>query len=526
MSFDPNNVNRLSTRIAEGIREDLEETGRTPLQRSATFRKWRFAVDQSEAPRRHRTLSLLVKFAALCGRSIYAVIYLAVARAPARMRWYLAGMVATLALVWAIVGGYLLISSPSFTTRWTLILPTAASSVSLQLELIGHAQSIPSSPFGSSTLSPKVIYKEIVSSERVRHAAATSLGMTLAQFGAARVKLIDETALMMFEISGPSPTLAQRKANALIAAFHAQLDTLRRDEIQRRTDVVKESLKTYEANLKSARSRILQHQQTTGMLTVNQFNEASSSRELMRRRLAEVKAELARLEGEKIRLAGELRMTPVAAAAMLRLSADPVFVKLAGDLGELRARIVRDDERIGRNNPMLAMARGRLMAVRRHLSGLARSAGVGDEIEIERALLVMNGTHRSDLAKGLVAADAAIAGRAKEVAMLEAELVRLDDAVKRMSADAARLEDLRKDHLVAEAVFTSALARLGTNRADIYASYPMVQTLADPDLPGSRSSPRLILAILGGLVISLLVVGAWGTAWLRKQVFLAHAKNG
>ncbi|MFX8554359.1 hypothetical protein ABTM01_19535, partial [Acinetobacter baumannii] len=84
-----------------------------------------------------------------------------------------------------------------------------------------------------------------------------------------------------------------------------------------------------------------------------------------------------------------------------------------------------------------------------------------------------------------------------------------------MSGAVARLEDLKKDHLVAEAVFTSAVARLDTNKTDIYASYPMVQTLAAPDLPDRRSTPNTLIAVLGGIAASLLALLALAMAWVR-----------
>ena len=95
-------------------------------------------------------------------------------------------------------------------------------------------------------------------------------------------------------------------------------------------------------------------------------------------------------------------------------------------------------------------------------------------------------------------------------------MIRLEKDVARMSQDAARLEYLKKDHLVAEAVFTSAAARLDINRSDLYSSYPLVQTLAAPDLPYERSQPQLILALAAGLIGTLFILFAWSAAWVRR----------
>ncbi|MFM9942907.1 MAG: GumC family protein [Hyphomicrobiaceae bacterium] len=446
-----------------------------------------------------------------------AAIVVATMRAPRSVRRYLVGGIATTSIIWLIVGAYLALAKPSYTTRWTLILPTSTSSVSMQVESIGHAQTTPSSPFGSASLSPKVIYKEIIGSEQVRRAAAQVLGMKLEEFGTPRIKLIDETALMLFEINGPSAELAQQKGNVLIEAFHRQLDMLRRDEILRRAEVVQESLKSYQINLQSARDRILDQQQRTGVLSLNQYNEASTGLELMRRRLADVRAEIGRLTVEQKLLGAEIGIAPKAAAALLRLSADPAFSKVVSEFADSNSLYQQEAGRLGPNNPLLAVSRKRAAAASEQLRTLALAAGLDADADAEPVALVMNGTHRSELVKAIVASDAAIAGKREELAALEAEFRQHSETITRMSGSAARLEDLRKDHLVAEAVFTSALARLDTNKVDIYASYPMVQTLSAPDLTEKKSSPNTLVAMLGGLVASLLGLVAWGMAWLRHM---------
>ncbi len=56
--------------------------------------------------------------------------------------------------------------------------------------------------------------------------------MKLGEFGGPTIKLIDETSLILIEMRGRSPEIAQRKAAALIEAFNNQLEELRRDEIR------------------------------------------------------------------------------------------------------------------------------------------------------------------------------------------------------------------------------------------------------------------------------------------------------
>ena len=73
----------------------------------------------------------------------------------------------------------------------------------------------------------------------------------------------------------------------------------------------------------------------------------------------------------------------------------------------------------------------------------------------------------------------------------------------------------KPDHLVAEAVFTSAMARLNTSKSDIFSSYPLLQTLSSPSLPTRLNTNGPTLALAGGLAGTLLISFGWFLAWLR-----------
>ena len=462
--------------------------------------------------------------ALLLGRSCIAILVMAFLRKSTGMRIHLIGCGLTVILCWLICLSYLALAPVFFTSHWSLILPTSSSSVSLQLESIGHAQTVASSPFGSASLSPKVIYKEIIGSEQVRLAASKSLGMTISQFGNARVKLIDETALVLLEINGRNPLEARAKAVALNAAFEHELDVLRHDEIRRRSDVVKESLTVYQESLYVARQRIMQQQEATGVLSINQFNEAASSLEQIRRRLSDVRAESDKLRAEQKLLTESVGLTPAASIRLLQAAGDTSFAKIASEMAEVKALYLQDGHRLGDANPVLINLRHRSEKLDEKLRSLLSGASAYS-FEKTPLFLVANGSQSADMMRTLVTNAVLLEGRNAEAASLDAESLRLTVQVRQMSRDAARLEDLKKDHIVAEAVFTSALARLDTNQVDIYASYPMVQTLAPPDLPEKRSNPGALIIILCAFVASILSIGGWSMAWLRHTFVQKRLKN-
>jgi uncharacterized protein involved in exopolysaccharide biosynthesis len=411
-----------------------------------------------------------------------------------------------------------LVAPIRYTSSWTFILPAANSGATVALETIGQTSTNPGQPFASVSISPKAIYKEILRSEQVRRAAAEALQMSISALPRPRVKLIDETSLLICDIDGPTPDEAQRRARAYLAAFNAQLDVLRRDEVERRAQSVRASLGSYQTKLDAARVRILAAQEETGVVSINQFNEAQTSIELIRRRLAEQQSDLQKLEAEQTQMRERLGLRPEIAAISLRLVADPAFAKLAAEFGDAHAEVVQTSARLGALNPVLMAAEQKRSSSLRQLRELAADRFGRDSSEIDQLALVVNNSHQAELLRAMVALDAQIEGRRTEIAALETGLQARRDEMRQMTASSARLEDLKKDHLVAEAVFTSAVARLDTNRTDVFASYPMVQVLAEPDLPDRTAHPVALYAVLAGLVGTMMILLAWGLAWLRPTL--------
>jgi uncharacterized protein involved in exopolysaccharide biosynthesis len=428
-------------------------------------------------------------------------------------------------LIWSLVAAYCLLMPEIYGSRWTLIMPGSGSSVSVSLESIGQSSSSPSQQFSSSSHSPKVIYKEIAQSDQVRAAAARSLDMTPAEFGRPRIRLIEETSLLLLEMRGPTAEIAQNKAIALHQALEEQLDSLRRDELLKRAAVVRANLQGYQDQVTAARERILDAQRRSGLASVAQYNEISSSVVLARRRLVELRSEIERLANEQALMVARIGVDPATAAAALRLSSDPAFVRLATEFADANAAHQADTGRLGPANPFLVNARKRRSAVLEQLASLPGAVVSDATHNLERIALLITHSQRGDLLKTIVANESALEGRRNEARALEEQITGLQNEVKTMGEASAQLEDLRKDQLVAEAVMTSAIARLDTSKSDVYGSYPLLQVLAAPDLPDYPSQPIIPLAILGGLVGSLLASFAWTLAWWQNASNRARRKR-
>ena len=118
---------------------------------------------------------------------------------------------------------------------------------------------------------------------------------------------------------------------------------------------------------------------------------------------------------------------------------------------------------------------------------------------------------------------------AEAMAAMQAQLTKqitVEQArVLKLASAASRLDDLKRDVQVAEAVFSSALARVDTGKADFYASYPLVQTLEMPELPSRPSSPLPMLAVAGGLAATILIISSLVLTWLRTALLQKILKS-
>jgi uncharacterized protein involved in exopolysaccharide biosynthesis len=424
------------------------------------------------------------------------------------------GAILCAALAWGGAAAYLIVTPKLYVSRWTFILPGAGQNATIQLDSIGQTTTSVNSPYASVSLNPKTVYKEIASSEQVRWAAAESMGMTFDSFGRRRIKLIDETSLMMFELPGRTPEQAHAKAHALIKAFNAQLDVLRQDELAKRSEAVTNNLKSYKEQVDSARQRITNIQVASGLVSINQFNELVASFAAARRKLSDLGGDLDRLRQEQSRLIARMGIDASNASIALRLASDPAWVKVVADYSEASGQYTSESRRLGPANPILvALANRReaaLASLRRLLTGLGLDPNDGRSL-----VLVNNISHQAEMLQQLVRTEAQISGKTQELQTITADKDRLEDEIGRLSAAAAKLEDLRKEQILAEAVYSSALARVDTSKSDIYGAYPIVQVVSAPTMPEGHEQPRRIYAIAGGLAGTFFSALAWGLVWLH-----------
>jgi len=91
--------------------------------------------------------------------------------------------------------------------------------------------------------------------------------------------------------------------------------------------------------------------------------------------------------------------------------------------------------------------------------------------------------------------------------------------IKTQTQNAATLADLQRDHQIAEAIFSSALAKLDTSRLDIYATYPLTQLLTQPGATIVRDRLQSKLIIVASFMVFGMLSVALILNVMRKNLF-------
>ena len=185
--------------------------------------------------------------------------------------YLLLGLVAN-ASIWGLSLLFLNVAKPVFTSQWAVSLPASRSSSSVNLPQIGGGSSQVSSPFDNKTQDPRENYKFIIASESVLAEAAKQLNMSAQKFGEPRVKIVDSSTLMTFEIKGSNPQESKDKSIALYQAFEAKLVQLRQQEAIEKNQGIKAALKDSQQNLETTQERLSSYKARSGLVSSGQID--------------------------------------------------------------------------------------------------------------------------------------------------------------------------------------------------------------------------------------------------------------
>lgn len=420
--------------------------------------------------------------------------------------------------IWGSSLTYLKVTKPTYTSEWALILPGGSLGVNVNLPGIGQAIASNGSGMGSSTYDPRANYQFIFTSEPVLERAAAIAKMPVEKFGEPRIKLLDNTTLMLFEMGGGSPKEARQKSYALYNAMVERLNTLRAGEIQQRELPNQKILLAAQRKLEVAQSRLSAYKLESGLSSPDQVVNLSSNIEQLRRLRSETKGQKQLLTNRLNQLSLNLGLTPQMAADAFLLQTDQIFQKNLRDYSEATAALEVLLSKFGPNHPQVVREIRRQQAARRALSDRSQRllGRKPDPALFSRMLLASNGTGRDTLFQTLVTYQADQRGLIGQVQALDQEITQLEARLERLSQRQSILENLKRDEQVAEAIFTSTLTKVDLGQGDIFSAYPLAQMAVEPSLPQKPTAPKKGLVLAGaGLGSIFSTLGLW-ILWIRK----------
>lgn len=420
-------------------------------------------------------------------------------------------------LIWVPLLGYLKTAPLSYRSTTSLIMPGSGASASMNVNGIGQATSYANSAFASNAVSPTETYKRLLGADRIVDAAAASLDMERSELGQPRVRLVDQTSLIHFETTGRTPQDAQARGDAILAAFFAELDALRSDELDTRQDSGLQAIADYRASVADTRWQIERLQAKTGLLSVDQYDALLERHLALDEVILAQRATLSDHAAATDALQEQLGLDAAVAAATLKLFANSAYIALLDEVARTEVAMSEVTARYGARHPRVQAARSARDTSASVAMSLAESVTGLDAQALSQFDLAPDGA-RAQLLADLVRMHVELSGATEQLITLEAQKAEGQRMLDTFAPAAAKMKDLERDFSVAEAIFASAIARAQSSKSDVYASYPLVQVLENPSLPAEPSSPNRKLAFLAGIAATLMLLVGLAMGWIRMAL--------
>lgn len=434
------------------------------------------------------------------------------------LRWpYLITGVACYLMILCSVAFYLA-SAPKYTSQMELVLPGTGASSNVSLSEVGQVISQTTTPFSGGGFNPRVNYKQMLVSRSVLSNASDKLNIAIEDFGLPKVKLTEQTSIITINVQSTTTGKAAKKAWALYDALQLELDDLRADEVLRRDKSIKTVLQAYRQRTNLARNNIVDFQQRSLLVSEEQLKLMISQQSDLRTKKHLVASELSNLEQYVRELSEQLKVSPSMAAIALQLQSDPSYAAYLTELNSATTSLTEYRAIWGQKHPKVIAQKRRSQEAKNELLSYLKSFVGVKAVELISSLTVKDSPRRAELFSQLIEAIAKVRGKTAELNTIERTSLRLSDELKVASREVAELDRLNKEFDLAEAVFTSAAARLEANKADVFASYPVVQMLSEPSTSPNQTSPKVLIAVVACIFGFVFITCGLVILWQRKNI--------
>ncbi len=420
-----------------------------------------------------------------------------------------------------LASAYILLEKPKYKTSWVVLLPGTERTSTINLDNLGEARSNGKNAYGSVSISPKNTYKEIALSDAVIERAAIKYEVEAYAFSKPRIKLVDQTPAMTFTLKGNSADELRFRAELYNEVFHDVLDELRNNEIERHYEGVEGNLSEARKRLSVAREAIIEYQTSGSIVSDNQFQTWLSDAEGLRTNQSDFEIKLAAQHGHIQAQLKQLNISSEQAQAFLLLQANPANRSALALLSDKLAEHSSVSKVYGPKNPIRKQLDNEILGLRK---SLAQSLVAVPELKnIKRPQLYgLLSPEMGDTLKQINIKLAELQATKAQIKAIGKQRSQYAQRIKDHTREAAKLADLKRDHQIAEAIFSSALTKLDSNRLDIYATYPLTQLLTEPG--GTIKRDRLQTKLM--LVVMFLIYGLVSLALTLTHLKRSIAEQG
>lgn len=420
------------------------------------------------------------------------------------------GIVANTA-IWASAFFVLNFQPPTYTSSVNAILP-GSSEGNVSVPNVGNANFQTLSAFSQDT---RATYSIIATSTPVVRAAAQQLNMPLKSFSPSRyrVKLVPNTTMMTFETKAATPKEAEEKALAIYQAFQARLNMLRSQETLQREVGFQSALSSAQQRLEVAQKRLSDYKARSGLNSNTQVAALSSTIDQLRAQRTQVLVQQQQARTRLKELSTSLNPSAQQAKDASIIEKDQVFQQSLKIYSEASAAFVELSSKFLTDHPSVVNMKSSRDAAQRAM--LARSQYLLGRPINQATLRQLNPVITNGSARELISQQADLRAFQSQAQEINKQISQLEVKLKSLSQQETTLDALNRDFKVAEAVFTSTLGKLDVGRANVFGSYPLIQTLSEPVL--GLSSPIQKFVLLGAGLGSLLVTTGIISLWLRRR---------
>jgi uncharacterized protein involved in exopolysaccharide biosynthesis len=421
------------------------------------------------------------------------------------------------AVLWGTAFTYLIFAPKTYTSKFFVSLPGAAPAINVGLPGSGAASSQEVSPYSSTPFDPRSLYVFIAGTEPVVKAASNELNMSVEDFfypRRPRLKAVEATTLIEFDVRGASPEEAQKKTLALYKALEARLSELRAQEAAQKEAELQNGLRTAQKKLEASKQRLAEYKASSGLVYNSQITQLTNIIENLGIQQDQIKVQQRETSARLKLLSANLNLSTPQALDAFTLKADLQFMQHLKEYNEASADLVNFSSKFTPSNPTVINQKARQDAARKAL--LARSqyllgspVSLGD---LERNSLV-----NEDFFQRLVAGQEEERGLNTRLQALAQQRSQYEKRLTKLLKQESKLDELQRNVTANEAVFASTLGKLSVIKSTYISSYPYLQKVTEPTLSTTPSSPKPEFVLAGAALGSLFILTGLITERLRNR---------